>query len=522
MTKPLHASREDLLSLVLKSDSLPSLPAVASRLVSLTAREDTTLSDVADLIAHDIGMCTKVLKVSNSAFYSFPQQISSIQQAVSMLGTNAVQSLVLSVSFLSMNKVSANSLFDFDAFLKRSLTSASVAKLIFSKLSEEDPEEVFLVGLLQDLGELILACTFCDEYNQVIEKMNNEGMDQRAAEQEVFGTDHCYIGYEVAKQWNFPSSIVLPLFHHHDPGSYSNADKKTQRYIESVYLANMVLDILESDDPADYHGRFLEKAKSLLGLSSEDIESILDEAHTAVDEAAANFGLEIEETRSVQEVLQEANIRLSLINLDHEQVNAELIKAKMELEALARELQKKNELLQELAEKDGLTKVYNNRFFQSALDTEMNRTRRRGYSMSLVMLDIDHFKKFNDDYGHLVGDYVLAEFARVLSNNLREYDVLARYGGEEFVVILPETSVEDGQIVAEKLRKAVEKAKFKEGKDVFKVTASFGVAALSEENEHELDKKELIRRADEALYDAKKAGRNRVFAYGAKKGWFKR
>jgi len=521
LMEPLKESKEDVLSAVLKSDSLPSLPSVASKLVTLTSQEDTTLSDVAELISQDIGMSTKILKVSNSAFYSFPQQITSIQQAVSMLGTKAVQSLVLSFSFMSMNKVASDSLFDFDAFLKRSLTSASVAKLIMGKLSDEDTEEVFLVGLLQNLGELILACTLPEQYNRVIEQ-KSEGVEQCEAERAVFGTDHCFIGYEVANKWNFPSTIVLPIFHHEDPSSYSNNDEKTQKYIESVFLSNIVLDILESENPAEHHGRFLEQAKNLLGLSAEDIESVLDEAHIKLEEAAANFGLEIEDTRSVQEVLQEANIKLSLLNLDHEQMNKELVKAKMELEAIAEELKQKNEMLQELAEKDGLTKVYNNRYFQGALDTEMSRSRRQGYTVSLVLMDIDHFKRFNDDYGHLAGDYVLEQFAKVLGENLREYDVLARYGGEEFVVILPETNAEDAATVAEKLRSSVEKAQFKEGKNVYKVTSSFGISVMTPENERELDKKELIRQADEALYDAKKAGRNQVMVFGAKKGWFKR
>ena len=283
-----------------------------------------------------------------------------------------------------------------------------------------------------------------------------------------------------------------------------------------------MLDILESDNPAKSHRRFMEEAQSLLGLASGDLDSILDEAHTRMDEAAANFGLEIEETRSVQDVLQEANIRLSLINLDHEQVNKELVRAKMELEALAEELKQKNELLQDLADKDGLTQVFNNRFFQSALNAEMSRSRRQGHSLSLVLMDIDHFKRFNDDYGHLAGDFVLAEFARVLGENLREHDVLARYGGEEFIVILPETKLEDAQSVTEKLRVAVETATFREDKNVYSVTSSFGISELTPDNERELDKKELIRRADEALYDAKKAGRNQVATYGGKKGWFKR
>ena len=118
-----------------------------------------------------------------------------------MLGTKAVQSLVLSFSFLSINKVGDNSLFDFDAFLKRSLMVASLSKLLMSKLSDEDAEEVFLAGLLSNLGELILACTLPEEYNTVLEKVQNEGMELIEAEREIFDADHHLIGYEVAKQW---------------------------------------------------------------------------------------------------------------------------------------------------------------------------------------------------------------------------------------------------------------------------------------------------------------------------------
>lgn len=521
-----QVTNDALLGAVLKSESLPSLPTVASKLVSLTSKEETTLSDVADLISQDIAMSSKILKVANSAFYSFPQQISSIQQAVSMLGTNAVQSLVLSFSFLSINKVSAKSRFDFDRFLRRSLTSASVSKLIMGKLSDVDTEEIFVAGLLQNLGELILACTLPEQYNQVLDLVANDRTEQCAAEREVFGKDHCFIGYEVASQWNFPSTIVLPIFHHHDPKSYSNSDGKIQKYIEVLYLANIFLGILDSDDPAQFHRQFIAEAKALLGLSVDSIEAILQEAHTRMDEAALNFGIDMEETRPVQDVLQEANIRLSLINLNYEEMNKELIRTKMELEQRNAELKEKNKLLKTLAEVDGLTQVYNKRYFQEAFEKELGRSRRRKHPLSLILIDIDHFRRFNNDHGHLVGDFVLAEFAKVLSSNLRDYDTLARYGGEEFVVVLPETSPEDALSAGEKLRSAVETACFRDGGQQYNVTSSVGIAVLLPEEEPTLDTKGLIKRADEALYDAKDAGRNKVVLYGRSKigvkGWFRR
>ena len=108
--------KNELLLAVLGSDELPTLPTVASKLISLTSKEETTLSDIADLVSQDISLSSKILKVSNSAFYSFPQQIGSIKQAVSILGTNAVRSLVLSFSFLTMKAGKKKGHFDFEKF----------------------------------------------------------------------------------------------------------------------------------------------------------------------------------------------------------------------------------------------------------------------------------------------------------------------------------------------------------------------------------------------------------------------
>ena len=120
----------ELLKAVLNSEELPTLPTVASRLISLTSKEDTTLSDIADLVSQDISLSAKILKVSNSAFYSFPQQVGSIQQAVSILGTNAVRSLVLSFSFLTIKSGKKSSQFNFEKFWEQSLASAVASRLI--------------------------------------------------------------------------------------------------------------------------------------------------------------------------------------------------------------------------------------------------------------------------------------------------------------------------------------------------------------------------------------------------------
>lgn len=156
---------------------------------------------------------------------------------------------------------------------------------------------------------------------------------------------------------------------------------------------------------------------------------------------------------------------------------------------------------------DGLTQVFNRRYFEDAIEREFSRSRRYQRPLSLVLLDIDFFKKINDSFGHLAGDAVLKEVARVIRTRTRREDVLARYGGEEFALLLPEIETKGAQQLAEKVRKLVEKHEFVFDGERIPVTISAGVATVQKKGE---EPTELVRRADEKLYEAKTAGRNRV------------
>ena len=511
---------EELLKAVLSSDELPTLPTVANKLITLTSKDDTTITDIADLVAQDISLSAKILKVSNSAFYSFPQQIGSIKQAVSILGTNAVRSLVLSFSFLSIKGRVKSSHFNFDKFWERSLASAVAAKLILEKVKGADTEEILICGLLQNLGELIFARTFPEQYDKVLQTVEDKQYDTISAEEDLLHGNHAFIGYEVAKHWGFPESLLQPILHHHDPAGYTGTNKKIAQTTKAVYLSHLLTNIMYSTMPEEYHSRFRKEAKSLLGLNFEDIDAILADVHIQVEKNGQYFDLKFKNIKSVQEILQEANIKLSLMNLDYDQINRQLVQAKIALENLTKELEEKNRILDNLANLDGLTGVFNHRYFQNTLDQEISRASRTEGTLSLLFIDIDHFKKFNDTYGHQTGDFILAEFARVLKETLRQYDTLARYGGEEFAVILPETGSEDALIVAEKLRSAIANQTFSDKREEYHVTASFGQTSCRPALEDNFSKSRFINQADEALYDAKEKGRNRVASFVPKKKWY--
>jgi diguanylate cyclase (GGDEF)-like protein len=176
-----------------------------------------------------------------------------------------------------------------------------------------------------------------------------------------------------------------------------------------------------------------------------------------------------------------------------------------------RELQLKSyqEELKLLASIDPMTKLYNRRYFNEVATNILNGKKEKIFELSLIILDIDKFKNINDTYGHIIGDEVIIFIADILRKNQRKSDVICRYGGEEFVVLLPDTSLENAVLVAEKIRKCIEESPVSVGgEESFKVTASIGVSNIDIVNEPNIEP--ALNRADQALYEAKNSGRNRV------------
>ena len=177
------------------------------------------------------------------------------------------------------------------------------------------------------------------------------------------------------------------------------------------------------------------------------------------------------------------------------------------LDAAYKELEVTNTKLKETSFRDEVTGLYNRRFFSLRLEEEMSRFRRFNHPVSVVLLDIDGFKNVNDEFGHAVGDETLRDLGQILMKHSRGINVVARFGGDEFTILLVETPKAGAQLYAERIRQVVATFPFSHGKQV---TASFGVASLPDDEVASSD--DLFRAADEALYAAKRAGKNQVVA----------
>lgn len=249
----------------------------------------------------------------------------------------------------------------------------------------------------------------------------------------------------------------------------------------------------------------LQKLKEI----SNDTEVIVITSYASVDTALTALRLgaydylvkPFEELEFISNVVVRAAEKVRLVQENRIMLDS-LVRNRSELEQI-------NRTLQDLAVRDGLTGLYNRRYLQEVLTMELKRCRRQKGVFSLAFLDIDHFKKFNDSQGHPEGDMVLKGLAGLLSDRLRQTDVIARYGGEEFVIMFPETSKSNGIICAETVCRLIADHNFTgtKGQPLGQVTVSIGVAAFPADGD-EVD--DIIRLADVALYEAKAGGRNQV------------
>ena len=485
---------------------LPSPTAIALRILEAIRKDEDSFSELAETIKSDPALTTRVLKVANSALYSLPSPVNSPAQAISVIGTQSLKNIALSFVIIDGFQSIPQGGFDLNLFWRRAITSAVAAETLAEYLHFKWPD-IFVTALLQDIGVLALFLSYGSDYTGVLDSKRISGKNLCEEETRQFGFHHAEVASEILRSWNLPETIYQPIRMHHQPHAGNQVD------------AAGILNLADKISSM-YHGTHSNKkwteVQSLLkdfsDFSAHHSNELIDRIGEKALKIITLFDIPSGEMKPFSQIMQEANDELRRLNYSYEQIVLELTQAKRNAEQLAVELKKANDSLRELTFRDGLTSLYNHRFFQDALDTEIKRALRYRRSLSLLMLDIDHFKNINDTYGHPVGDQVLSEISALLVRLVRHSDIVARYGGEEFALILTETDSSRAKVLAQRLRRGVEQHVIVCDQGVFSVTVSIGMAGASRDGAA-VSRKSLISQADNALYAAKRNGRNRIELY---------
>ncbi len=495
----------DLQQLIKEDLNLPSPPAVAVQILKAVKNDGSALAELVEIISADPALAAKLLKVANSGIFSCGNEITNISRAVSVLGTNIIKNIAL--SFVIAAEFSDNELigFDFNYFWRSSITTAVAAELFSHLISHED-DDIFVAAMLQDIGMLVIAMTKGEEYNKLLAEIDTSDIDLLERESNKFGFNHQQVGYALLMSWNLPDSISIPIFYHHQPDQAPETFKKAAEINSYAYHLSTIYTKIGGAEKARL---IKQKMAEQYHIDEVQAAELLDNIAIKSNKLLAAFDLDPDEIKPYSQLLQEANAELAKLNLSSEQLILEIKESKELAQRATRKLLDANNRLKELVYRDGLTGLYNHRFFQESLSNEIARAIRYQSSVSLILFDIDFFKVVNDTYGHPAGDLVLMNIAKAVTNAVRPCDIVARYGGEEFAVILPETNAAGVKVFAARLRRCIEGiATLADGQLIY-VTVSAGATTFSKYSVG-ITKSILVETVDRALYMSKDNGRNQV------------
>jgi len=507
----LGASSE-LLARLERCSNLPTLPAIAVRVLQLCQSDNLDIGQIAETLAKDPALSAKVLRLVNSPAFGLRQEVRTVPHALALLGLNAIRTLALSFSLVRDLKKSQSA--GLDAYWKRSIISAVAAREIATHLRFSAPDEAFLGALLQDIGILALGRVAGRHYEKVANQAGDNHVHLAKLERDTFGADHADIGAWLIGTWHLPEPLRLAVAWSHkstvELGSSAGTvglHEDVIRLAKIVRLSGVVADVWGCRNTGFAMEVLKAEAPRTVGLAADELAPILSRVAAAIPQVASLFEVQLGTGEEITAVLEQATETLVMVTM---RASRQIDSARQAIDSL----EQKTRVLEEASTRDKLTGLFNRARFDSYLQEEFAAAAQSGKSLSLIMTDVDHFKKVNDTFGHAMGDEVLVSVAKALTGRLRPRDLIARYGGEEFVLVLPETDGPGAEVVAERIRQKIEQTPHNIGTGPgLVVTMSFGCATFNPQPYP--DGGSLLKAADEALYAAKRAGRNRVHRAGS-------
>ena len=470
-----------------------SPPAIALEIIGMAQQPDVDIETIARTVSLDPALSQRVLRVANSPLYAGRRKVDTLNQAMTLLGLNATMTLALSFSLARGLHGSAGEEAD---IWRRSVLGSLAARLLGAYAQVPRLEELMLAGLLQDIGAMALLKAVPEQYLPLRTRAAGDNAALLALEREAFGCDHAAVGAWLAGHWRLPHYLE-------DAIALSESPSADDPFNASVIASGAIAELWLGgpSEAREAHARALVEAIPVLGEAT--LDTVLLDLHATLPEISALFEVQIPHADHLDSLIDEARELLVMRNLRMIQSTAV---ARKEADRSAEHIRR----LTEQARLDPLTGVYNRLEMDEALEREFAHAIEAGRPLSLAFIDLDEFKRINDEHGHLTGDQVLRQFATSLQELLRGDDIVARYGGEEFLVVLANSDEANAVKVLQRILDQVGALPMAtvDGEPLF-VTFSAGIAS-HDANTRFPDARSMLLAADEALYGAKRDGRNRL------------
>ncbi|MHC5109164.1 MAG: HDOD domain-containing protein [Planctomycetota bacterium] len=470
---------------------LPTPPGVVVRLLELTEREDTTVQEIANVIALDPLLSAKILRFANSPLAGVRREITSLPRAVSLLGTRGVMMTSLSFAVIGSTAIDKCLGFNTRQFGIQCVCCGVASKTLAQATSTTSGQEAMLAGLLSQLGRAVIAHGKPDEYARVLAQATHIPRDLPDLEYSMLGATYTEIGSELLQSWRLPPSVCDAIGEFHP----RTGTKIRNPLAKVLHVAELAAGMICPDSKTNvaYSREFLEAAHSLLGLEPAACENLIRQIADETENLRQTLEMPAAKLRSIDEIQESLSERVAELTL-----------------ALHFEKRPQGDEPRERgcqASTDALTGLANRSSFEAQLGIEIQRANRSASPLGVIMIDVDNLKTINDRFGEECGDKVLTAVADVICKNIRKVDLAARYDGDEYAIIAPVMAQDGSRAVAERLRKSIENIRIAEYGTDLQVTGSIGVAVSTLFIEPQ-QAEDLTQASIQCLHEAKKAGGN--------------
>ena len=464
--------------------TLPSVPVVVMQVLDLAGDMDNIgTADLAHVISRDPAMVTKILKVANSVRYGISREVATLDQAVMLLGLTGTMSLTLSFSLATGLKTkNGGTGFDHLQYWRRAVISAVASTETGSLLNDGNRGELFLAGLIHDIGMLALNETL-PEYGRLTASSLNDHYRLIEIERRELQADHAIVGAWLLKKWGLPKRLVSAVYNSH-------IDKKSTNPLANfAALASRVADIWINTESVQALENTVSVADSLFSMGREQIDSLLAGTAKVFPEMVADLDINIGDDFEINKLLDQSRNTLAEINIQMIHESRRLVAQ---------------------AQRDSLTTLYNRYYLEQNLDNMVELSVNTRQPLTAIFVDVDLFEVIHDTYGHTGSDIVLVEIAKIIQSAIRNYDVAVRYDGDKFVVLLANAPQDVARSVSERISSVVADKVFVISQGVeIRLTVSVGHATLTPSTGIKTSA-ELLEAADKKLHTAKYTGRGYV------------
>lgn len=486
-----------LIADLLKCPNLPTLPTVAINVLKIARTDQPSVSDYANAIERDPALTMRIIALANSAFFSrTPVKVHACREATARLGLDATLAAVLSFSLLQNKAVDIH----YQRVWMRSIIASLAARYLAVHICPDTAGPVFTAALLQDIGILALRATYPSETTKLYSSSTLNHRQLSEAEQELFGCDHSQVGAWLAAKWGVPTPLAQRICDSH--GEYNIASPD----MLCIQLSGPIADAWLSSHPAQALVNVIREFEAHEGAHTISLRHLLENIQQQLPALVDMLQMAAPPMQDNESLLAEAQQLLFHQTL---LLNARLDSQQAELTSL----HKRQDDLEERSRTDTLTGLANRAWLEEQLQKRFKLCQSQSRTMSVVFIDLDHFKKLNDQYGHQMGDFVLEKFGKTLQALVREGDLAGRWGGEEFLIILPDEDAKAAHLFAQRIAQRLEKTPMaNDDQNPIYVSVSIGIACLDDGGFG--DASELIDAADKSMYFIKRTGRGGIAIYG--------